>query len=127
MYPNCLFHSFNLYVAFIFYYYFCIWENLHNRQMCSLVDYVLWFESKKPKTLSWRRLWHFLMCFELITDTAFMKMIFQTGVLRTNCVDCLDRTNTAQFMVGKCALAYQLYSLGLIDKPNLLFDTDAVR
>ncbi|TKC44094.1 hypothetical protein EI555_008134 [Monodon monoceros] len=50
-----------------------------------------------------------------------------TGVLRTNCVDCLDRTNTAQFMVGKCALAYQLYSLGLIDKPNLQFDTDAVR
>jgi len=42
-------------------------------------------------------------------------------------VDCLDRTNTAQFMVGKCALAYQLYSLGLIDKPNLQFDTDAVR
>nr|XP_020009798.1 polyphosphoinositide phosphatase-like isoform X5 [Castor canadensis] len=30
-------------------------------------------------------------------------------------------------MVGKCALAYQLYSLGLIDKPNLQFDTDAVR
>uniref|UniRef100_A0A8C5SD77 FIG4 phosphoinositide 5-phosphatase n=1 Tax=Laticauda laticaudata TaxID=8630 RepID=A0A8C5SD77_LATLA len=53
--------------------------------------------------------------------------ILFTGVLRTNCVDCLDRTNTAQFMVGKCALAYQLYSLGLIDKPNLLFDTDAVR
>ncbi|XP_053566823.1 polyphosphoinositide phosphatase [Bombina bombina] len=51
----------------------------------------------------------------------------QTGVLRTNCVDCLDRTNTAQFMVGKCALAYQLYSLGLIDKPSLQFDTDAVR
>ncbi|GAB1295054.1 Polyphosphoinositide phosphatase [Apodemus speciosus] len=51
----------------------------------------------------------------------------QTGILRTNCVDCLDRTNTAQFMVGKCALAYQLYSLGLIDKPSLQFDTDAVR
>ncbi|XP_063299595.1 polyphosphoinositide phosphatase [Pelobates fuscus] len=51
----------------------------------------------------------------------------QTGVLRTNCVDCLDRTNTAQFMVGKCALAYQLFSLGFIDKPNLQFDTDAVR
>ncbi|XP_051031522.1 polyphosphoinositide phosphatase [Phodopus roborovskii] len=51
----------------------------------------------------------------------------QTGILRTNCVDCLDRTNTAQFMVGKCALAYQLHSLGLIDKPNLQFDTDVVR
>uniref|UniRef100_A0A8B9HAY9 FIG4 phosphoinositide 5-phosphatase n=1 Tax=Astyanax mexicanus TaxID=7994 RepID=A0A8B9HAY9_ASTMX len=51
----------------------------------------------------------------------------QTGVLRTNCVDCLDRTNTAQFMVGKCALAYQLYALGLTDKPKLQFDTDCVR
>ncbi|XP_062896841.1 polyphosphoinositide phosphatase isoform X1 [Mobula hypostoma] len=51
----------------------------------------------------------------------------QTGVLRTNCVDCLDRTNTAQFMVGKCALACQLYALGVIDKPRLQFDTDAVR
>uniref|UniRef100_H3AHK9 FIG4 phosphoinositide 5-phosphatase n=1 Tax=Latimeria chalumnae TaxID=7897 RepID=H3AHK9_LATCH len=51
----------------------------------------------------------------------------QTGVLRTNCVDCLDRTNTAQFMVGKCALAYQLYALGMIDRPKLQFDTDTVR
>ncbi|KAL2082219.1 hypothetical protein ACEWY4_022037 [Coilia grayii] len=51
----------------------------------------------------------------------------QTGVLRTNCVDCLDRTNTAQFMVGKCALAYQLFALGMIDKPKLQFDTDCVR
>lgn len=32
----------------------------------------------------------------------------QTGVIRTNCVDCLDRTNTAQFAVGKCALGYQV-------------------
>ena len=32
----------------------------------------------------------------------------QTGVVRTNCVDCLDRTNTAQFALGKCALAYQV-------------------
>ncbi len=32
----------------------------------------------------------------------------QTGVVRVNCVDCLDRTNTAQFAIGKCALAYQV-------------------
>lgn len=55
------------------------------------------------------------------------RLCLQTGVLRTNCVDCLDRTNTAQFMVGKCALAYQLYALGMIDKPKLQFDTDCVR
>ncbi|XP_048577491.1 polyphosphoinositide phosphatase-like [Nematostella vectensis] len=51
----------------------------------------------------------------------------QTGVLRVNCVDCLDRTNTAQFMAGKCALGFQLYSLGVIDKPSVEFDSDAVR
>ena len=29
----------------------------------------------------------------------------QTGVLRVNCVDCLDRTNTAQFIAGKVWVA----------------------
>lgn len=29
------------------------------------------------------------------------KVTFQTGVVRVNCVDCLDRTNTAQFAIGK--------------------------
>lgn len=53
--------------------------------------------------------------------------ILQTGVVRVNCVDCLDRTNTAQFALGKCALAFQLYILGVIDEPTLEFDTDAVR
>ena len=32
----------------------------------------------------------------------------QQGVVRTNCVDCLDRTNTAQFAIGKCSLAFQV-------------------
>lgn len=36
----------------------------------------------------------------------------QTGIIRTNCVDCLDRTNTAQFAIGKCALGFQLCALG---------------
>lgn len=51
----------------------------------------------------------------------------QTGVARVNCVDCLDRTNTAQFALGKCALAFQLNALGVLQKPNLDFDTDSVR
>lgn len=34
----------------------------------------------------------------------------QCGVVRTNCVDCLDRTNTAQFAIGKAALAMQVQS-----------------
>jgi hypothetical protein len=32
----------------------------------------------------------------------------QSGVVRTNCIDSLDRTNAAQFCVGKVALAYQV-------------------
>ncbi|XP_074039446.1 polyphosphoinositide phosphatase FIG4 isoform X2 [Leptinotarsa decemlineata] len=51
----------------------------------------------------------------------------QTGIVRTNCVDCLDRTNTAQFAIGKCVLGYQLCALGILDTPNLEFDTDCVR
>ena len=51
----------------------------------------------------------------------------QTGVLRVNCVDCLDRTNTAQFMAGKCALGYQLYVLGLMSEPTVPFDCETVR
>uniref|UniRef100_UPI00358F8A78 polyphosphoinositide phosphatase isoform X1 n=1 Tax=Myxine glutinosa TaxID=7769 RepID=UPI00358F8A78 len=59
----------------------------------------------------------------VITETSRL----QTGVVRTNCVDCLDRTNTAQFVVGKCALAYQLYALGLLHVPTFELDTDAAR
>ncbi|XP_052243737.1 polyphosphoinositide phosphatase-like isoform X1 [Dreissena polymorpha] len=50
----------------------------------------------------------------------------QTGAVRTNCVDCIDRTNTAQFAVGKCALGYQLCALGVLPVPDLDFDTDCV-
>ena len=33
---------------------------------------------------------------------------FQNGVVRSNCIDSLDRTNVAQFCTGKCALGYQV-------------------
>lgn len=51
----------------------------------------------------------------------------QTGVIRVNCVDCLDRTNTAQFAVGKCTLGFQLCALGVLESPILEFDSDCVR
>ena len=53
-------------------------------------------------------------------------MLLQNGICRTNCVDCLDRTNAAQFVFGKRALGHQLYALGVVDNPNLAFDSDAV-
>uniref|UniRef100_A0A0E0EGY8 SAC domain-containing protein n=1 Tax=Oryza meridionalis TaxID=40149 RepID=A0A0E0EGY8_9ORYZ len=38
---------------------------------------------------------------------------YQTGVLRTNCMDCLDRTNVAQYAYGLAALGRQLHAMGV--------------
>jgi len=37
----------------------------------------------------------------------------QIGVVRTNCVDCLDRTNVSQFAFGLLAFGDQLHALGI--------------
>jgi len=50
----------------------------------------------------------------------------QNGVARTNCIDCLDRTNAAQFVIGKRAFALQLRALGVFDRDSIEYDTDAV-
>ncbi|KAL7614367.1 hypothetical protein Lser_V15G07111 [Lactuca serriola] len=39
----------------------------------------------------------------------------QIGILRTNCVDCLDRTNVTQSMIGRKMLELQLQRLGVFD------------
>lgn len=52
-------------------------------------------------------------------------ILLQTGVARVNCVDCLDRTNAAQFVIGKAAFGHQLHAMGLIDSPYVGFDSDA--
>ncbi|XP_062220505.1 phosphoinositide phosphatase SAC3-like [Phragmites australis] len=44
---------------------------------------------------------------------------FQKGVLRTNCIDCLDRTNVAQYAYGLAALGHQLHALGSLESPEL--------
>ncbi|XP_074560665.1 phosphatidylinositol-3-phosphatase SAC1 isoform X3 [Curcuma longa] len=48
---------------------------------------------------------------------------FQSGVLRTNCIDCLDRTNVAQYAYGLAALGRQLQALGLSDVPKIDADS----
>ncbi|TDZ17379.1 Polyphosphoinositide phosphatase [Colletotrichum orbiculare MAFF 240422] len=50
----------------------------------------------------------------------------QNGVARTNCIDCLDRTNAAQFVIGKRALGHQLHALGILEDTSINYDTDAV-
>ncbi|RMZ77672.1 hypothetical protein DV738_g4287, partial [Chaetothyriales sp. CBS 135597] len=58
-------------------------------------------------------------------DDAASGLKLQSGVARTNCIDCLDRTNAAQFVIAKKALGYQLKALGVIDDTNVEYDSDA--
>jgi phosphatidylinositol 3,5-bisphosphate 5-phosphatase len=51
----------------------------------------------------------------------------QRGVLRTNCIDCLDRTNVAQFAAGLAALGRQLAALGISDSPTIDARSSAAR
>jgi phosphatidylinositol 3,5-bisphosphate 5-phosphatase len=50
----------------------------------------------------------------------------QNGVARTNCIDCLDRTNAAQFVIGKRALGHQLHALGVTSSELIEYDSDAI-
>ncbi|KAI3665273.1 hypothetical protein L6452_43897 [Arctium lappa] len=43
------------------------------------------------------------------------KVETQIGIVRTNCIDCLDRTNVTQSMIGRKMLEFQLQRLGLFD------------
>lgn len=58
------------------------------------------------------------------TDEA-MDPCVQNGVSRSNCIDCLDRTNACQFVIGKTALALQLQALGVIAGEHINYNSDA--
>ncbi|KAK6147581.1 hypothetical protein DH2020_018493 [Rehmannia glutinosa] len=46
----------------------------------------------------------------------------QKGVLRTNCIDCLDRTNVAQYAYGLASLGHQLRALGVTTSTKMDLD-----
>lgn len=54
---------------------------------------------------------------EEVTNPYINAVRLQKGVLRTNCIDCLDRTNVAQYCYGLIALGRQLFSLGIVESP----------
>ena len=47
---------------------------------------------------------------------------FQNGVIRTNCMDCLDRTNVVQSLIARFILEKQLRVLGVIGENNKIVD-----
>lgn len=50
----------------------------------------------------------------------------QVGTIRTNCLDCLDRTNCVQTFFGLEVLKQQLHLLKLSDKPQIVSRFDEV-
>lgn len=44
----------------------------------------------------------------------------QHGVVRVNCIDCLDRTNVVQGLLGRKHLEYVLDRAGLLDATDIL-------
>jgi hypothetical protein len=46
-------------------------------------------------------------------------LALQHGVLRTNCIDCLDRTNVTQFAYGLAALGRELQVLEITDSDTI--------
>eukprot|EP00210_Caulerpa_lentillifera_P008438 g8050.t1 len=55
----------------------------------------------------------------LNSNKAAMKPQLQEGVSRSNCIDCLDRTNIWQYVYGLIALGSQLCSLGLLETDEI--------
>ena len=58
----------------------------------------------------------------LSVDKAKKTLREQTSVVRTNCIDCLDRTNVVQSMVARHILNIQLRDAGLLQPTEKLED-----
>lgn len=50
----------------------------------------------------------------------------QTSVVRTNCMDCLDRTNVVQSMLARYTLNRQLTDLGILQRGETFTEADPV-
>ena len=48
---------------------------------------------------------------QTVSRLNFQTVELQNGVIRANCVDCLDRTNSFQQLVGEAALSLQIAKL----------------
>lgn len=59
-------------------------------------------------------------CFDTSNNDVSI-MMQQKGILRTNCLDSLDRTNFAQYVFGVVALGYQLDVLRITESRELDF------
>jgi len=55
---------------------------------------------------------------EKLGVTTCMIMLNQNGVCRTNCMDCLDRTNVVQSVISRLIAHRQLWKMNILEKPK---------
>lgn len=51
---------------------------------------------------------------------------YQNGVIRTNCMDCLDRTNVVQSVIARNILLTQLYQVSDFHRTNCSFLIESI-
>ncbi len=58
-------------------------------------------------------------------DAKFVQVLCrQSGVIRTNCVDSLDRTGVVQSVIARNVLHRQLYKMTLGPRPSVVSEHD---
>ncbi|KAF9762975.1 Phosphoinositide phosphatase SAC7 [Nosema granulosis] len=56
----------------------------------------------------------------ILDEFSFKKHdLYQSGVVRTNCIDCLDRTNLCQFIISHYMLEKMLLEIGIINSQEI--------
>lgn len=64
------------------------------------------------------------VCRYLYVDAQGAVKKTQTSVIRTNCMDCLDRTNVVQSTIARYVLTQQLRELGILGSEQKLEDQE---
>jgi len=62
----------------------------------------------------------YMQAFSLFYSKSGTVILEQKGVIRTNCLDCLDRTNCVQTFIGLETLNIQLHLLKLMEKQQMV-------
>ena len=100
----------------------------YERQKMDRLHYVYFDFHNETKGLKWHRAellmdelidglrkGQYFRGVEMPGDTGQLEMrTQQTAAVRTNCMDCLDRTNVVQTMLGRWALTQQFTDLGIL-------------
>eukprot|EP01112_Ceratiomyxa_fruticulosa_P009117 TRINITY_DN2379_c0_g1_i1.p1 TRINITY_DN2379_c0_g1~~TRINITY_DN2379_c0_g1_i1.p1 ORF type:complete len:1047 (-),score=231.77 TRINITY_DN2379_c0_g1_i1:139-3279(-) len=116
---------------------YCAWD-FHQAAKNKESDHLGWLASFANQTLTTTKFFHSgaKLYSNILREemkghshhsTSYASGQTQCGIVRTNCIDSLDRTNAAQFCIGMAALGQQLYAMGWADDQNIGFESEIVQ